>query len=171
MTSKDIEVALCAYPSSLFYCRRWVVVPRVSWGLESHECDVLALSSSNYAHEIEIKISVSDLKADFKKHHQHISRDNKIKCLWYAAPIEMQAAMEQFVPEHAGIIVVYQANRLRTKIIRRAKQNMSARKFTIEERMQLLRLGAMRYWTIVKKDVAAEYGVKVEGGKDEVLDR
>lgn len=95
MTAKDIEVALCAYPSSLFYCRRWVVVPRVSWGLESHECDILALSSSNYAHEIEIKISISDLKADFKKHHQHISRDNKIKCLWYAAPVEMQAAMDE----------------------------------------------------------------------------
>lgn len=163
MTAKDIEVALCAYPSSPFYCRRWIVVPRVSWGLESHECDVLALSSSNYAHEIEIKISISDLKADLKKHHQHISRDNKIKCLWYAAPIEMQAAMEQFVPEYAGIIVVYQANRLRTRIIRGAKQNMSARKFTAEEKMQLLRLGAMRYWTIVKKDVAAEYGVKAEG--------
>jgi hypothetical protein len=75
---------------------------------------------------------------------------------------EALAAMEQFVPEHAGIIVVYQANRLRTRIIRGAKQNMSARKFTAEEKMQLLRLGAMRYWTIVKKDVVAKYGYRAE---------
>jgi len=40
---------------------------------------------------------------------------------------------------------------------------MSARKFTAEEKIQLLRLGSMRYWTIVKKDVAAKYGVKVDG--------
>jgi hypothetical protein len=168
ITTKEIEVALCAYPISPFYCRKWIVVPRVSWGLESHECDILALSNNNYAHEIEIKTSVSDLKADFKKRHHHESIDNKIRCLWYAAPIEMQAEVENLVPQNTGIILVYRSTnewhtyKLRTEIIRKASPKTSARKFTDEEKIKLYRLGTMRYWTIIKREIAAKYDVKVE---------
>jgi hypothetical protein len=169
ITTKEIEAALCAYPISPFYCRKWIVVPRVSWGLESHECDIFALSGNNYAHEVEIKISISDLRADFKKSHHHESRDNKIRCLWYAAPKEMQESILELVPQNAGIILVYESvnkghrYKLRTEIIRKPKRNMSARKLTDEEKIKLCRLGTMRYWSITRKEIAAKYGVQVEG--------
>ena len=151
ITSRDIEAALCAYPSSPFYCRRWIAVARASWGIESHECDILALSASNYAHEIEIKISVSDLKKDFQKSHSHISIDNKIRCLWFAAPETMLEAMKEFVPVNAGIIIVRTiANHCRARIIRKAAPKKTARKFTEDEKLQLLRLGAMRYWSTIR---------------------
>ena len=149
MTTRDIETALCAYPSSPFYCRRYIAVPRASWGIESHECDILAVSKSGFAHEIEIKVSVADLKKDLKKSHAHRSRDNKIASLWFAAPSEMLDAMLQYVPERAGIITVarhYSGKRYVTKVIRKPQRVKTARPFSQNEVFQLARLGTMRYW-------------------------
>jgi len=36
-----------------------------------HECDILSVSKKMFLREIEIKVSVSDFKADFKKKHNH----------------------------------------------------------------------------------------------------
>ena len=145
-TSKQIERALVAYHGSPFCYRRWLVVPNVSYGLESHECDLLALSTSGYAHEIEIKVSVSDLKADFKKAHQHQSMGNKTRCLWYAAPLEMMAALLEYCPPHAGLLTVA-SDHAAARVLRKATPIRGARPYTEAERFQLARLGTMRYWT------------------------
>ena len=67
--------------SDLFEYRRCVIVPNISWGFKIHECDMLVIRQTNYAVEIEIKRSISDLKADFKKKHDH--SDDRIKELFY----------------------------------------------------------------------------------------
>ena len=38
--------------------RRHLIVPNVSWGFGVHECDLLVISPSGYATEIEIKAAV-----------------------------------------------------------------------------------------------------------------
>ena len=48
-------------------------MPNISWGLGVHEIDLFVVRPSGYAIEVEIKVSLSDFKADFNKKHTHSS--------------------------------------------------------------------------------------------------
>jgi len=125
-----------------FDVRRNIVVPRVSWGLNLHECDLLILTKANHAIEVEIKVSLGDLKVDLQKDHGH--RSDRIRRLFFAVPETMKPEkFLPFVPERAGVIVVHKAW---CDILRPAKINTRARQFTMEERSKLAELGTMRYW-------------------------
>lgn len=155
MKTIEMEISLAEY----FSPRVNLIVPNVSWGFYSHECDLLLISKSGYATEIEIKISQADLKADLKKKHGHIN--NKIKYLYFALPEYLESYIE-YVPEHAGIILVgeregkkyrwlcqysYKAN---CKIIR-SPQKQGNYKLSIEEQSHIGKLGAMRIWGLKGK--------------------
>lgn len=100
MTTPELERAVV----ELINPRLNAVVPNVSWGLGlRHEADLLVLDNKNRFTEIELKISKSDLKADFKKGHGHYS--NFISRLVYAVPVELLDLAEELVPKHCGIIV------------------------------------------------------------------
>ena len=64
MKTIEVEVAIMQH----FDVRRNVIVPNVSWGIfrpgigQLHEIDLLVLSGSNYATEVEIKVTKADLK-------------------------------------------------------------------------------------------------------------
>lgn len=51
----------------IFPPRRWAVCPNVSWGMLPWEADILALSKNNVIHEVEVKVTASDLKRDLLK--------------------------------------------------------------------------------------------------------
>ena len=133
-TSLDIEIAC----TELFNHRINIIVPNISWGMNLHECDLLVLTKSGYAYEIEIKTSKADLKADKKKKHKHISK--RIKKLYFALPYYLLPDCESLIPENAGIISVKD---FRAVIIRDA-QDKSDYKFSEKERLNLARLGTMR---------------------------
>jgi len=98
LTTEQMELLIYEYleKSSI------VVVPRFNpmngcrykdetavWGtryetIVNHECDILSVSKKMYLREVEIKISVSDFKADLFKKHQHI--DENIRQFYYAVP-------------------------------------------------------------------------------------
>ena len=82
ITTPEMECRLADY----FGYRKNLIVPNVYWGLDMHECDLLVLSQAGYATEIEIKISIADLRADAKKVHGHRS-GGRIK---YSIPIRFQ---------------------------------------------------------------------------------
>jgi hypothetical protein len=83
--------------------RVYTIVPNVSYGLGlNHECDMLALDTKGRFTEIEIKISASDLKADFKKVHGH--RSKIISRLVYAMPKELCEKHGHLIPKCCGII-------------------------------------------------------------------
>ena len=59
-----IEVSVAIY----FGVRQNLIVPNVSWGLDfGHEIDLLKVSQSGYATEIEIKVSKQDIIRDKSK--------------------------------------------------------------------------------------------------------
>jgi len=145
MIERDIQRALTR-PGRIFDYRRFLVIPNASWGVNLHECDLLALTEAGYAHEIEIKVTVSDLKRDEDKRHHHNSQ--KIKYLWFAAPEEMREAMIEHVPDGAGIILIRKHPRgFYIVVVERKPTPRSVRKFTDKERYQLARLGTIRYWS------------------------
>ncbi len=142
LKTPEIELALANHLN----IRANIIVPNIHWGLLPYEVDLLVLSSKGYATEIEIKVSVSDLKADKLKKHDHSS--NLIKRLFFAMPLKMQEHIKH-VPAKAGILFVDDYGRVREH--RKAKLNTAARKLTEKEIYQVLRLGNMRTWTLRKK--------------------
>lgn len=152
----DMEVEL----SRFLNFRINLIVPNVSWGMFSHECDLIRLTPAGYCSEIEIKVSLSDLKKDKEKKHNHFDggrygyNPNKIKYLYFAIPEYLEQHIEH-IPERAGILVVreYQFNwglELRTGEIR-APKKQSNYKFSEAERIKLLSLMAMRIWGLKRK--------------------
>ena len=154
ITTKDIELSI----AKLFDIRRNMIVPNVSWGLNLHECDLLIVTKTGYAIEVEIKTSKSDLVRDKEKPHGHNSK--KIKLLYFAIPDVLRSYIDT-VPCRAGIIVIEKNTAENTqlyqrwittktgyfaKVIRQPQPNKFARKLTIDEMIHLGRLASMRLW-------------------------
>jgi len=148
ITTLEMEVALMHYLN----VRVNLIVPNLSWGLINYEADIVSLTKSGYATEIEIKISKSDLKADFKKRIQHNS--NYFKYFYYAVPLDMKDFALDIIPERAGLFVVRRRDDERVlKVIkvRDAKENPMHKKWSDKDRMKLAELGCMRILGLKRK--------------------
>jgi hypothetical protein len=141
-TTQEIEIAIVKY----YGYRNNIIIPNISWGLDVHECDLFILNENNYATEIEIKVSVSDLKKDCKKKHKHIS--DKIKYFWFAIPSKLCKYIE-YIPIRAGILIVNSKGRV--FVLDKPKTRKNSKKLSEDERLQLLRLGVMRLWPLKEK--------------------
>lgn len=154
--SGHIELAV----AELLNWRIYTIVPNVSWGLGlNHECDMLALDQKGRFTEIEIKVTASDLKADFKKTHDHSSK--YIGRLIYAMPEAMVEKYSDIIPPHCGIIsvgviklnkyrnsdlITYQT--LAAKWVRNAKHNKYTEVVPVEKKLKFMSLGCMRIWDL-----------------------
>jgi hypothetical protein len=156
MTAQEVQHALTYSQRSPFYRRTHLVVPNVSWGLGfQHELDLLSISyDSRAGTEIEIKVSIGDLKRDRDKKHGH--SDVRIRQLYFAGPIELQEAFFEYAPADAGIITVFfnakeWGDTYQCVTRRRPKPRNPYRKFTDTEIDRLLRLSNMRYWSLFSR--------------------
>lgn len=156
ITTPQMECALANY----FNYRVNLIVPCVSWGMGIHECDLFILSQAGYATEVEIKISLADLKADAKKWHGH--RSTRIKRLYFAFPLALgnkhPVTITALVPERAGILYVREPRKpgdddwRQPKVIKsREAVNQKTSRFTTTERYKVARLGAIRIWSLKRK--------------------
>ena len=74
MKTCELEYAVAEY----FGVRTLLMIPNVFWGFGlNYEADLVVVTASRYAYEIELKVSKSDLKADAKKKHNHDGRHFK----------------------------------------------------------------------------------------------
>ena len=146
-TTIDLEIAVADY----FGIRQNLIVPNISWGMGIHECDLLIVTGSGFAYEIEIKISKSDLIKDKLKYHKHFSE--KIKKLYFAIPKKLEPFIEH-IPDLSGIIIV--DNNGNCKITREAKTKGNY-KFSEKERLRVARLGTMRIWGLKRKIAKAKF--------------
>ena len=147
-----------------FNPRQNLIVPNVSWSMFSHECDVLVLTQSDYAYEVEIKVTASDLKRDAGKTHGHKSK--YIKLLWFAMPDYLEPYVS-FVPANAGVMLVSRDSygRDTCRVVRGPGVNRDAVKWTPEKRMELMRLAGLRIWNLKEAihRMAAERAKAKEG--------
>ncbi|WP_338949966.1 MmcB family DNA repair protein [Fusobacterium nucleatum] len=157
MTTPEMEKLIYWY----FEKSSLVIVPKVSgnnWWFDSetmiwknivnHECDILIVSKNQYLTEVEIKISLSDLKADFKKKHQH--KDENIKNFYYAFPEEMKEKAIGLIPKEAGILIaIKKEDGIQYREIecyRKPKINKGAKPINDKVLSMIYRLGYLRYW-------------------------
>ena len=149
--SGHIEVAV----ANLFGYRQHLIVPNVSWGWDlRHEADLIIVNPSNKVTEVEIKISIADLKADFKKQNGHGSK--KIGRLYYAFPVDMLEKALPLIPINCGIITVKTIDpeydngvpRFRADFYRIIKYDKNIAPITDMQRIKLGDLGCMRIWSL-----------------------
>jgi hypothetical protein len=162
MHAGDMEVILARH----FNPRVNFIVPNVFWGLNfRHELDLLIVRPSLWATEIEIKVTFSDLKADKKKAHCHGSE--KIRELYFAVPEKLRVKALELIPENAGLLVVLDESKFgsRVEVVKLAKVNKFARRFTPVEIKKLGELAAMRLWSL--KEVI--YRLQRDHKKEKVL--
>lgn len=149
MKSLDIEIAVMVYLGT----RANLIVPNVSYGMDLHECDILSLSRSGYATEVEIKVSYHDLLKDKEKWHGH--HDKKIAQLFFAVPELLEGRALNVIPERAGLFVAKKVYEGLVEIVqvKGCQRNENALKWTDEERCKLARLGTMRILKLKEKIV------------------
>lgn len=153
ITTIEMEVAI----ANFFGYRQNIIVPNISWGLLSHEVDLLIVRKSGVAIEVEIKTSLSDLKADFTKKHKHIERLNRISYFYYAMPYSVYEKGKDLIPQNAGIIVcdriiLYNGKEdIRVRMIKDSVKIKGSRSLTSDEQFKVARLGAMRIFSLKKK--------------------
>ena len=159
MTTHKMESLIYTY----FKNGSLVIVPKISknnywfdnetmlWKeIVNHECDMLIVTKNQYLTEVEIKISLSDLKADFKKKHQH--KDENIKNFYYAFPAEMKEKAIELIPEEAGILIavkkhLHSGQEYRAiECYRKPKINKEAKPINDIILSKIYRLGYLRYW-------------------------
>lgn len=148
MTTPEMELAV-AGRFGVFSGTRYVVLPRSRWGLATwgiyHECDLLALSRAGVLHEIEIKISRSDLLADAEKRHAHESP--AISKLWYAVPKELEEFALEHIPGTAGLIRCYPRRSGFGSVTARAATGRRVLPAAPEMVAHIHELIACRYWS------------------------
>lgn len=145
--SGHIETAV----ARLLNFRVYTIVPNVSFGLGlRHECDMLALDSKNRFTEIEIKVSLADLKKDFLKPHGH--RSDIISRLVYAMPEDLCKKHSNLIPNSCGIIAVTAEEKHGSKIyvaewVRQCKHKV-VKEPTPKQILKFMNLGCMRIWSL-----------------------
>ena len=149
ITAEAIELALLR----VFDHRRNFVIPNVSWGFRhlNYEIDVMVVTASLYAYDIEIKISAGDLKRDAAKDKWRYCRDQHYFRKSYFAIPEALLKYAVFIPDHAGIIAVsYDSSRawFYAHEVRAAVVDGLAKKVTDAELNQLGRLTMLRMWDL-----------------------
>jgi hypothetical protein len=153
LTTIEMEVAIAKF----FGVRQNIIVPNISWGFQTHECDLFIIKKSGIAIEVEIKRSKSDLLADFKKRHNHKDRQNRITEFYYAFTIELLNNCYDLIPKETGIIVCerYKNHKNEEVIGAHIKRNSErikwARKLTDKEIFKIARLGCMRIFSLKNK--------------------
>lgn len=115
----------------------------------THECDILSVTKNYFLREIEIKVSVSDFKADFNKKHNH---EGNIKLFYYAVPYYILDKIKDLVPEQAGILVaVYENEHWQLKRHKKAIDNKLATPIDEEKLNKIFRIGYLKYWFYRKR--------------------
>ena len=158
--TEHIEIAIMEH----FDFSRHLIVPNVSnmMGLVPFETDMVVMTKANYVHGFEIKVSKSDLMADFKK-EQHIHFDHrfrgkkglerwygKFKTFSYAVPEELKNCALEVIPDFTGLYII--DDKMKLKQIKDSPILFN-HKWTEKERIYLKRLGAMRIYNL-KRTIA-----------------
>ena len=144
---------------------RYAVCQNVSFALLPYEADIIAVTEAGTVHEIEIKLSKSDLKADAKK--QRWSQPHVVDYYWLAVPKALKEdAVKRAKEIGAGVFLVYsdeyytlcdeikKPRRWITKDAAPLHHFRTIDKAYVKEwrrglASRVYRLAALRYWDIV----------------------
>lgn len=115
-----------------------------------YEADLLYITPNRYCTEVEIKISIADFKADFKKKIYHNS--DLVRNFYYAFPSELYqdncAEINQILSDSdAGIMAVKDFKGRCVRIMRDPKPRRHIEPISEKQLYELMRVGCMKWYT------------------------
>mgnify|MGYP003290876728 CR=1 FL=1 len=124
--------------------RGYIVIPNLKMDYGLYEADFVYINKNNYLTEVEIKISIADFKADFKK--KHFLSCIHIRSLYYAMPFSMWKEHNEVINEMvksvgAGLIVVGDVSP--TVVIKAALRDVKP--LTTQELINYMRIGCLKW--------------------------
>ena len=133
-----------------------VIVPNYMKGLtNAGEADLLVLRPSDWAEEIEIKISAADFKAEFKhkptKHTKLTNGKHHCKKYWFAMPLDLALELKKDIPEYAGLLGVNGWKDVR--VVKPAPVLKNASKVPAESKDKMMKSIYSRYWNYKWEDL------------------
>lgn len=150
MTVTEIQ-KLFAYQYGLL--NNNLVLPNITMGSlgARYEADLIYINKRRYVSEVEIKISMSDFKADFKKKVYHNS--DIVRQFYYLFPndlyIENSQEIERLLMESdAGIMTVRNFRGRCVKIRRKATIRRSVEPIKETKLLELMYIGCMKWYTV-----------------------
>ncbi len=158
MTTQQIEHAIVY--NWLKDMTRYTIIPRLSLGLLNHEADLAIISQSGELTEVEIKRSLTDLRADFKKDIFHC--DERVYKFYYCLPLAIKDKAYEVFDQHTDLILqLYGLAEYRRPavlwydsdghIFPVGYARTKGRKLTTEERAIAGRLMSIKYWDVQQK--------------------
>lgn len=139
-----------AVVADVFPIPRNLCVSNVSWSLLPYEADLLAMTGSGYLVEVEIKVSLADLKRDAAKAKWNSRAFGElVSRFYYAMPLPLweKDSAKECVPEGSGVIVVaVRDTGIRASIAIEAARR-PARPLTPRQQFDLARVGSYRAWS------------------------
>jgi len=165
MTEPRIQAAIHNYRH--FIQANPVMIPNVFYFY--WESDILMVTRSRCVHEYEIKLTMSDFRADFKKSYRHLcmkERTAKYPAhLWYVCPPNVIPVDE--VPEYAGLAYVRPYRGIYAldfpytlNIIKKAPRLRGDKRVTDDELFSLLSKQSWRHWSQQSRAVANQLARK-----------
>ena len=105
MTEREVQRIL--FSRALFEKHHDIAIPNTY--LYDWESDFISVTRAGYVHEYEIKVTLSDFKADSKKESKHTRLSKSHLCgrgrvpnyFWYVTTFDLDIAL---VPEYAGLL-------------------------------------------------------------------
>lgn len=155
LTTKQIEEAIVY--NWLGDMSRYTIIPHLGFGLLNHEADLAIIDQRGCLTEIEIKRSLADLRADFKKDVFHC--DEHVYRFWYCLPLAIKDKAYEVFDQHQDkinkLLGVKEYRRPAVLLFDEAGNitcegdaRTSGRKLTLEERVTALRLMSIKYWDL-----------------------
>lgn len=92
------QIQLALRNSDLFNQRSDLIVPNISWSILPYEADLIGISRSGQVTEVEIKRSLADLRADYKKGHKHDA--SCITYFYYCVPEKLVKRAKEVILEY-----------------------------------------------------------------------
>lgn len=133
---------------SHYYFKQGICIPNVY--LYAWECDFLRVTKSGYVFEYEVKVSLSDFKADFNKKSKHKRlQDNssrKPNRFYYACPNDLIKPDE--VPEYAGLI--YCSSKFHPFVVKKAPMLHKVKEYEYNHPIEnaLIEKFRWKYWAL-----------------------
>lgn len=133
------------------------------------ESDVLAFKASGNIIEYEIKLSVSDFRADFKKRrkagylikdkgftrHEFLKTGKGANKFYYVLPCDIYNKVAEEIPEWAGVITVYTGIHSHGEFlglaIERMPKQLHNRKFSAAEKEYIIKAMYWKAWNHLEK--------------------
>ena len=154
MTADEISRSICGFGRKCIYNPAKVKAARNNCSVTGYEADLLIFRPSGYVEEIEIKVSLSDLKREIAKkadkHHVLQSGRSIVSKFWFAIPHENLLSFRPFIPSWAGIYTLGPSKdwkgRYEPRVEREAVRLQKLRKFNESDMRNLLESTYHRCW-------------------------